>query len=129
MGESQEKVERIGKKLSSHGYRNAMSKAHFNLRIRVQIRNMRMARGWTQAELAEKIGTKQSVISRLEGCHTDKPLNTDTLFRIAQVFDVAFFASFVDFPKFIRETRNMSPKKLTIKPFDFAATTPQGKEG
>jgi len=48
-----------------------------------QILRLRQAQGWTQAQLAEALGTKQSVVARLEsGSH--RP-SLSTLEKICQV--------------------------------------------
>jgi transcriptional regulator with XRE-family HTH domain len=64
--------------------------------IPFQIRAMREHRGWTQEKLAEKIGTTQNTISRLENPKTGKPTIT-TLLRIANACDVGLLVRFVPF--------------------------------
>ncbi|MCL5959730.1 MAG: helix-turn-helix domain-containing protein [Chloroflexi bacterium] len=48
----------------------------------------RIAVGWTQKQLAERMGTTQSAIARLES-GTQVP-TLDTLYRLAAILDVAF---------------------------------------
>ena len=63
--------------------------------IALQVRANRLARGWTQKQLAERSGMKQSFISRVEA---GKSLpNLDTLNRIASAFDVALSVRFERF--------------------------------
>ncbi len=61
-----------------------------------QLRAMREKRGWTQETVAEKLGTTQNTISRLENPKTGKP-TIKTLLRIARVFDVGLLVRFVPF--------------------------------
>lgn len=61
-------------------YRNA---AFF--RVADQILTMRKQRGLTQGELADKVGTTQAVISRLENVSVKPSL--DTIVRIAEALD------------------------------------------
>jgi DNA-binding XRE family transcriptional regulator len=50
-----------------------------------QVLRLRLMRGWTQAQLAEALGTKQSAVARLEsGSH--RP-SLATLDKISQVLD------------------------------------------
>jgi len=61
-----------------------------------QLRAIRERRGWTQEKLAEKIGTTQNTISRLENPKTSKP-TIKTLLRLANAFDVGLLVRFVPF--------------------------------
>ena len=60
----------------------------------LQIRANRLARGWTQKELAERSGMKQSGIARLE--RGGRP-DLRTLKKVASAFDVALVVRFVPF--------------------------------
>lgn len=64
--------------------------------IPFQIRAIREKRGWTQEDLAQKIGTTQNTISRLENPRTGKP-TIKTLLRLAHAYDVALLVRFVPF--------------------------------
>lgn len=54
-----------------------------------QVRLLRKARDWSQTELAERLGCKQTVISLLE---RGKKQSDDMLKRLAEVFEVEFAA-------------------------------------
>ena len=73
-----------------------------------QIRIIRQQRGWTQKELASKLDTTRSTISRLEdpsyGRYTIR-----TLLALGRVFDVAFFVRYMPFSKFMPSTWDTRP--------------------
>jgi transcriptional regulator with XRE-family HTH domain len=50
------------------------------------IRQRRTARGWTQAELAERIGVDRVFVTQLEGA--TRNVSLDVLERLARVFRV-----------------------------------------
>lgn len=51
------------------------------------VRDLRQENGMTQAELAEKLGTKQSSIARLENGNLNRLPNLEFLSKIARVFN------------------------------------------
>jgi len=61
-----------------------------------QIRTNRRGRGMSQAQLAEKLNTRQSAVSRLEdpeyGAHS-----LETLMALAKVFDCALIVKFASY--------------------------------
>ncbi len=68
--------------------------------IAQQIVDMRVARGWTQGELARRIGIAQSVVSKYESGEYGN-WSVRTLLNIARAFDCAFVARFVGWDEFI----------------------------
>lgn len=58
-----------------------------------QIRVIRVQRGWTQKELAERLGTTQANVSRLERPSYGK-LSLGTLLKLANVFDTGLEVKF-----------------------------------
>src|SRR5690554_2415184 len=74
-------------------YRQAYAEAAIEQGIAWQIRANREARNLSQTELAKKIGTRQSAVSRLEdpehGGHT-----IPTLLKLAHAFDCALSVKF-----------------------------------
>lgn len=86
---------------STKSEREKMIANVIGLTLAWQIRAMRYARGWSQEELAERIGTKQSVVSRLENPEIILHTTTDTLLRVAKAFDVALIARFTDWKKWM----------------------------
>lgn len=113
------KPEIIGKKQTRRG-RHLSVKFQITMGLGFQLRAMRKARGWTQAELAGRLGTARSVVSRLEQANDYVPSLT-TLLRIGEVFDVALIASFVPF----RDWRTLTKDKSTAK-LEAATTRKRG---
>ena len=82
-----------------------------------QIRETRLNRGWTQADLANASGKVQETISQLEnpdyGSYTIK-----TLQRIAEAFDVALIVRFAPFSELADWMADLSPKNLAVPDYD-----------
>jgi transcriptional regulator with XRE-family HTH domain len=78
---------------------------------------MREHRGWTQEAVAEKLGTTQNTISRLENPKTGKP-TIKTLLRIARVFDVGLLVRFVPFGFYGDVIEAMDPTHVEIPSYD-----------
>lgn len=57
----------------------------------------RMAAGWTQQELADRMGTSHSVISRIEG--GQHATSVQTLARLADAFETHLVVGFDDEPE------------------------------
>jgi len=52
--------------MTSPTFRNAYEKAGRAIELGETVRRLREARGWSQAELAERMGARQPLIARLE---------------------------------------------------------------
>ena len=101
------------KKLKNKQYRHAYLKEHIRVGIASQIRILRNKSNISQSQLAEIVGTKQSVISRLEDPDYGT-VNLNTLLKIAEAFDVSLLVKFASFGKFINESQDISPKSLAV---------------
>lgn len=55
------------------------------LDLGIAAREIRLARGWSQAEVARRMGTRQSKIARIESAQEN--LTLGTLLRLAQALD------------------------------------------
>lgn len=64
------------------------------IRLALEIRALREARGLSQRQLAERVGTTQSAIARLEGGNVSPSL--PTLDKIAEALDAELTVSLVD---------------------------------
>jgi ribosome-binding protein aMBF1 (putative translation factor) len=78
-------------------YQAAMHKLAPFERIARMVIARRMAAGWTQQQLAERMGTSHSVISRIEsGQHAT---TVQTLARLADAFETHLVVGFDDAPE------------------------------
>lgn len=104
-------------RLKKKEFRDAYVVSHLSHGLAHQIRVLRTQRGWTQAELAEKLGIKmQSAVARMEDPSYGK-LSLGTLLRLAQVFDVALSTRFVSFSQFLLEREDVSASNLRVQSF------------
>jgi DNA-binding XRE family transcriptional regulator len=73
----------LARRLSDPIFRELYEQSRQQVRLAIQIREVRESRGWTQAELARRIGTSQPAIARLESGEYDG-YTVGILRRIAQ---------------------------------------------
>ena len=74
--------------------RRGYEKAGRTIRLAIEIRTLREKRGLSQRELAERLGTTQSAIARLEAGNVSPSL--PTLDKVAAALGVELVISFVD---------------------------------
>jgi transcriptional regulator with XRE-family HTH domain len=103
-------------KLSDREYRGSFVESQINIGIPFQIRALRKQRNWTQPELADRAGMKQSRISAIEKPGGPK-LNIDTLCRLASAFDVALDVRFVPFGELVQRSDGFDPDSFSVKSF------------
>lgn len=101
------------KKFQRKSYRESFLKRNIVSALSHQIKINRISRGWSQTDLAEKIGSKQSVISRYEDPAYGK-LSISTLVQIANAFDVGLEVKFTPFSRLIGEVNCWSPEKAMV---------------
>jgi len=87
--------------LADYETRHRLLAARIAYEIPTQIRAMRLARGWTQTELARRAGMSVSRISVLEKITECPAFTLNTLCRIASAFDCALILRFVGWSFFI----------------------------
>ena len=109
--------ERLKKEFRDRDYREAYAEDFLNTNIATQIRVIREQRGLTQAQLAEKIGTKQAGISRVENVNYSA-WNIGTLKKIAFAFGVRLKVSFETFGSLIDEAVAFSREALERPAFE-----------
>jgi len=97
-------------------FRDEYVSAHIATGLAHQIRILREQRGWSQRKLAEKVGTKQNVVSRWENPNYGK-LTIETVSKLASAFDVALLVRFVSFSRLLTETTDLSPSALRATGF------------
>lgn len=90
--------------------------AHIEEGIPFQIRANRIARGWSQSDLGNVCGMKQTAISRLEGGEGGLP-NLGTLLRIAQAFDVVFAGRFMSFSELLEWSADIGSRGTAVPSF------------
>lgn len=103
--------------LKDKGYRDAFVRQQATTDIPFQIRGMRAQRGWTQAELAQKLGKQQSVVSRLENPKYGK-FTLKTLHELAAEFDVGLLVTFVSFSALANRAASYGIADVEIPAFD-----------
>ncbi len=97
-------------------YRDAYVSAHVSNTVAAQIEALREARGWKQADLAERIGTKQSRISVLENPNNEN-FEVKTLLKVASAFDVGLSIRFVPYSSIVEWADDISQDKLVVREF------------
>lgn len=102
--------------LNEKEMRDAYLSAQTRTHVSYQIRAIRSQRGWSQEELAEKLSTSQSAVSRMEDRQYGKQ-NLQTLIQIANTFNCGLLVQFVPYDEFIRETNDLSREKLEVSGF------------
>jgi len=79
--------------------RRGYEKAGRSIRLAMEIHTLREKRGLTQKELAERLGTTQSAIARLEAGNIAPSL--PVLDKVAAALGLELVVSFVDFNEMI----------------------------
>ncbi|MFH0809923.1 MAG: helix-turn-helix transcriptional regulator [Pseudomonadota bacterium] len=109
--------ERLKKAFEDAEYRHAYWDDFLNTLISTQIKVLREQRRWTQADLAEKTGMKQSRISMLENVNY-AGWSLKTLKKIAEALDVALMVRFDSFGTALAEISSFNRKRLERPSFD-----------
>lgn len=98
-------------------YREGYMEACVEQNIAWQIKFNREHRGITQVKLSEMIGSRQSVISRIEDPSYGKT-NIGTLLKIANALKCAISIKLISFSELAEESKNFNKKNLIVKSFD-----------
>ena len=105
-------------KLKKKSFRDAYVRSHLTHGIAHQIRDLRKQRGWSQSDLANKLGVKsQSTIARMEDPSYGN-LSMNTLLKLSSVFDVALSIRFQSYGKFLFEREDLSEKAMQAEGFE-----------
>jgi transcriptional regulator with XRE-family HTH domain len=105
------------KALQDKEYRQLYMEEHVRSGPAFQIRAMREARGWTQAELGNQLGKPQAVISQIEDPDYGR-FQLRTLLNLAAAFDVALIVRFAPYSELLDWTLGLSPQHLKPPSFD-----------
>lgn len=76
-----------------------------------QIRKLRSDRGWTQKDLAEKMGTTQSTVSRIEDADNES-YSIQTILKLCHAFDVGLNLAFSSIINMYQEKLNPELKRI-----------------
>lgn len=104
-------------RLRNKEFRDAYTAEHVKTSMPIQIRLLREQRGLTQGLLAQKAGTTQTVISRLEDPDYGN-LSINSLLKLASGLDVALLVKLVPFSRLLDEFKNVSPQAVAAPSFD-----------
>jgi HTH-type transcriptional regulator/antitoxin HipB len=107
----------IWRKMAKKAYRDAFVSAHVSNTVASQITTLRQAKGWTQTELAERAGMRQSRISALEDPNNEN-FEAKTLLRLASALDVGVAIRFTSFSAIAHWASNITPQTLAVPSFD-----------
>jgi transcriptional regulator with XRE-family HTH domain len=114
---------RLAKLKNNKTYRDAYVAEHIKTSVPLQIRHLREKHALTQAQLADKAKTTQTVIARLEDPNYGN-LTLNSLLKIASAFDIGLLVKFVPFSQLVLELQDLSPKALSVKSFLEECTKP-----
>jgi transcriptional regulator with XRE-family HTH domain len=107
----------IWKRMARKAYREGYVAAHISNTIASQITKLRTARGWTQTELAQHAGMKQSRISALEDPNWQN-VELTTVLRLASAFDVGMVMRFVPFSEIATWAATLTDEKLVVPTYE-----------
>jgi len=110
-------MNKIWKKMARKAYRDAFVAAHVSNTVSAQIAKLREKEGWTQKELADRAGMKQSRVSALEDPNYEN-IELATLRRLASAFDVALTVRFIPFSELACWADALSEEKLIVPKFE-----------
>lgn len=105
-------------KLRRKAYRDSYVRSLVEQSLAFQIKEMRLARGLTQKQLADHLQLgSQSAVARLEDPSYGR-LTLATIAKVAAFFDVAFTAKLISYSKFLVETDDVSPESMHVESFE-----------
>lgn len=110
------KRQQILKSLEDREYRREFA-ADIGTGLAFQVRLLREDRGWTQEQLAHRMGKRQETISQWENPDYGR-YTLNTLRELAAAFDVALLVRFAPFSELVDWSINLTPERLTPPNFD-----------
>ncbi|MEW6687556.1 MAG: helix-turn-helix transcriptional regulator [Pseudomonadota bacterium] len=110
-------MERTFRRLANKASRRAYVRAELVNGVASQIRILRQERNWTQVQLAKRLKTTQTVVSRLEDPSYGK-FSIQTLLQVGDAFDVALHVRYMPFSEFMLRTWDTSPHRFSAASYD-----------
>lgn len=114
---------RFADELNEKGMRDAYLDEKTRAKLALQIKENRIQRGLSQAELGKNMGKTQSNIHRLEDRDVARYTLT-TLLEFASAYDCGLAVEFVPYEAFLRRTHDLSPDNLRVPSFSREALEP-----
>jgi transcriptional regulator with XRE-family HTH domain len=111
------KKEKLIGRLKNKKYRDSFVESYIKIGIPFQLRALREERGWTQKELADRIGVKQAWIAQIENPNYSG-FSLKTLLKLASVFDIGLLVRFVSFSNLMKWELELSSESLKVKSFE-----------
>ncbi len=105
------------RKYKKRDFRHAYIAGRVHTSIAMQIRLLREKLGFTQRAFAEKLGKKQTTISRLENLSYGR-VTVNTLLEITEALDMALVVRIVSFDEFLRQHGSVKPQDLSAETFE-----------
>jgi transcriptional regulator with XRE-family HTH domain len=102
--------------LSDKSYRDSYVAAQIRIGLPFQVKALRIARGWSQGELAQRAQMAQPRISEIEK-PGERSLNIDTLLRLASAFDCAVSITFVPYSELVMKSEAFDPENFDVPTF------------
>lgn len=105
------------KDLKSREGREALTEAFALQGIGWQVRTMRLQRGWTQKELAERAGMSQPRLSKIEDTDYGR-VTISTLLKLAKAFDTSLLVRLAGFSRVLREMDDLSADAIAAPSYE-----------
>jgi transcriptional regulator with XRE-family HTH domain len=102
---------------ASRSAKDAYVTAEVMTAIAHQIRALRIQRGWSQKDLAQKMGTTQTAISRLEDPSYGR-LTLKTLLDLSQAFDTGLEVKFISLVTMLQNTYFVQADSRLVPSFE-----------
>lgn len=109
-------AEKLKTEFKNRAHRHAFVNEFLDAAIAAQIKALREQRKWTQADLANRAGMKQSRISLMENVNYSS-WSVNTLRKLARAFDVCLSVGFRSFGKTVLEIELFGPDSLEVASF------------
>ncbi|MGC2111096.1 MAG: helix-turn-helix transcriptional regulator [Candidatus Korobacteraceae bacterium] len=112
-----ELLEQLRESFDDEDYRNSYSESFMNSYVAAQIKTLREEYPLTQAELAEKIGTQQPGVARLENVNYSS-WKVETLRKIARALNVRLRITFEEFGTLLGDIEGFNRERLLRASFE-----------